>query len=161
MLVIGEDRHAFLACTFVKPPHGAHVVHERMLHPVLSSLLELVHVDTVESFARRLRTRGRHHADTLATPAQPYGGRAPRTRRQTSAITVTRGCPIDLRVLPITRDKAGVRQRSFTEAVATLPKTCWEGWPITGPWTFLWCARFILSHCTSPQARHYRWPVET
>ena len=52
----------------------------------------------------------------------------------------------------MTRDKTGVRQRSFADAVATLSETCWEDWPITGPQTFLWCVR---------EARHSRWLVET
>ena len=54
------------------------------------------------------------------------GGKQPRTWRQTPPITITRRTArIDARVLLITRDQAGVRQRTFVEAVATLSETCW------------------------------------
>ena len=55
---------------------------------------------------------------------------------------------------PLRRDKAGLRQRTFAEAVATLSETSWKDFSVTGLRTFQWCVGFILTHCTSPEARH-------
>ena len=148
-----------------------------MLHPVLGSLLELVHVDTVESFARRLRSRGRstpiHVSQSpslmtdepmtgSASSLQSLGGKQNSNPAPDILEHDNEGeARIDARVLPTTRERAGLRQRTFAETVATLSETCWEHWPITRPRTFVWCARYILTHYTGPEARYSRWLVET
>ena len=158
--VLVEDGQPPPAGTIVESPQRGHVVHWRLLDPVSGSLLELVHVDAVGSFARRLHSRGSPRDGTPATPTQPYGMTGSATSSQSSEADGPRNeddARIDARVLPTTRDKAGSRQRSFAEAVATISETCW---PITGPRTFLWYV-FILTHYTSLEARHSRWLVET
>ena len=172
--VIGEDGQAFPASTIVRPPHGGHVVHGHMLRSVLRSLLELVHRDTVESCAHRLRSRGKSRADTPASTVQPQDGR---TNDGTNEFIAELGgkqnlspaadtlendnegdARLDARVPPITGDKAVLRQRTFA---TTRTETSWEDWPITGPRTFLGCVRFILTHYTSPEAQHTRCLFET
>ena len=130
--VLRGDGQVFAAGTIAEPPHGGSFGHGRMLHPVSGSLLELVRVDDVESFARRLRPCERPHAGTPATHDQPHDGRASNGASDFIAELGRKQPPIlapdtvdhsneeedriDFRVLPITRDKAGVRQRSFAEA---------------------------------------------
>ena len=136
------------------------MVHGPTLHPVLGSLLELVHSDTVESFAHRLLSRGKARADTPASFVQPQDGRANDRINEFiaelgSEQNVNPETDTDARVLPIIRDKAGLRPRTFAEAVSTLEGTSWVDWPITGPRTFLWYVRFILTYYTSSGAWNF------
>jgi len=64
---------------------------------------------------------------------------------------------VDARVLPIVRNKQGVRQRNFSEAVPELTESEWDSWPITGPRTTSWCVAFIKDQNGAPRARHARW----
>ena len=67
----------------------------------------------------------------------------------------------DARTLAIARLPDGRRHRSFKEAVALLHETDWDAWPIAGPRTTLWCARFIADNDGTPRARHVRWRQAT
>ena len=52
---------------------------------------------------------------------------------------------VDARVLPILED-GGVRNRSYRDPVKELTQTTWPGWPVLGPRTTRWVARFIGEH---------------
>ena len=60
-------------------------------------------------------------------------------------------------MLAVVRDPSGVRARPFREAITLLAETSWDGWPISGPRTLLWCCRFIAQHSLHPMAHHTRW----
>ena len=63
----------------------------------------------------------------------------------------------DARVMTIARGVDGIRHRPFREAVGMLTETPWDGWPIGGPRTALWCLKFISENDIHPRARHTRW----
>ena len=63
----------------------------------------------------------------------------------------------DARVMAIFREPPGFRHRCFRDAVHLLVETSWVGWPLAGPRTLLWCARFILEVNGTPRARFSKW----
>ena len=88
------------------------------------------------------------------------------TRPQTRRPTVRSGVTLERRALTHLCCLSLVAKRGFAGAASRKPsprslKTGWDDWPITGPRTFLWCVRFILSRCTSPEAHHSRCFVDT
>ena len=59
--------------------------------------------------------------------------------------------------MAIERLPDGQRRREFRSAVSLLLESAWDGWPVAGPRTTLWCCRFIAENDLSPKARHVRW----
>ena len=57
---------------------------------------------------------------------------------------------LDARVLALQVGEEGERRRGFTSSVKELTETAWPGWPVLGPRTTLWCARFVASGGTRP-----------
>ena len=71
----GGGRSNLSSWYYVERPRGNHALHGRQFQPVSESLFELAHVDTLESSARRLCSRGEPHAGTSSTAAHSDGGR--------------------------------------------------------------------------------------
>ena len=67
----------------------------------------------------------------------------------------------DARVLSVQRDSGGARFRPFRDVVPVLTETAWANWPVSGPRTVVWCAKFIAEVDGHPRARHQRWLHET
>lgn len=63
----------------------------------------------------------------------------------------------DARVMSIERGRGGVRWRNFRDSVQLLMESEWDGFPINGPRTLLWCCKFIAEHSLHPGAHHTRW----
>ena len=104
-------------------------------------------------------------AEMLSTKeADALAGGVPRTRSPDStprgvgaAEVDDSGKDLDARVLPIGRIADGRRYRGFKESVAALLQSDWEGWPIKGPRTFIFCVRFIAEVDGHPMAHHTRF----
>lgn len=64
---------------------------------------------------------------------------------------------LDARVLTVRRGGDGRRARSFKDTVAELIETTWDGWPVQGPRTLLWCAQHIAEFDHHPLAHHTRF----
>ena len=64
---------------------------------------------------------------------------------------------LDARVLSVQRTAGGERRRNFKDAVEELVESEWEGWPVHGPRTFMWCCRFIVEFALHPLAHHTRF----
>lgn len=107
---------------------------------------------------RELRGEWIVHGEFLAGVTSGGGGVAcRRTPGPSDAGAEIREPELDARVLAVTRSSEGGRHRSFRDGVAALAESVWEGWPVTGPRTTLWCCRFILETDDHPMARHTRW----
>ncbi|CAK0807270.1 unnamed protein product, partial [Prorocentrum cordatum] len=65
---------------------------------------------------------------------------------------------LDARVLPVTYNSSSVRQRPWRETVAKMSQVTFSDWPLPGPRTVDWCARFVDRRGGGP-VDHRRWWV--
>ena len=65
----------------------------------------------------------------------------------------------DARIMPVLT-VGGRRHRSFREGVAMIKESEWSHWPVSGPRTLAWCARFIVENYESPKSRHLAWRTQ-
>ena len=63
----------------------------------------------------------------------------------------------DARVMTIDRRANGVRHKDFKSAVEELSQSSWDGWPLSGPRTAVWCVRYISETDGHPTAHYTRW----
>eukprot|EP00959_Pyramimonas_sp_CCMP1952_P312101 6532211-Pyramimonas_sp.AAC.1 len=54
-------------------------------------------------------------------------------------------------------DTKGQRHKSFADAVAILAPAQWGDWPVPGPRTVAWVARFILENGGSALGHDVQW----
>lgn len=64
----------------------------------------------------------------------------------------------DARVLPVSFNAFGVRQRNWRDVVLKLSEVPFSDWPLPRPRTTLWCARFLDRRGGGP-LEHHRWWV--
>ena len=67
---------------------------------------------------------------------------------------------LDARVLAVTEDADGGRRLPFRDATRQMTNTEWAKWPLQGPRTALWCAKFISEQDIAPRSRHAKWRSE-
>jgi hypothetical protein len=71
------------------------------------------------------------------------------------------GRSIDARVLPVKFNQQGKRERDFGEGVNLLDEIAWSDWPLQGPRTTRWYAKFIRDTNTTPRLRTPQWMRDT
>ena len=71
------------------------------------------------------------------------------------------GSSVDSRVLSAKFNAQGKRHREYSECCEHLSEPPWKDWPLTGPRTCRWYARFILESNRVPQARTLQWMRDT
>ena len=66
----------------------------------------------------------------------------------------------DYRIMPILHDANGARHRDYRHAVEHMEEARFLDFPIQGPRTMLWCAKFMLASGGTPRGWHSRWRSE-
>jgi hypothetical protein len=66
----------------------------------------------------------------------------------------------DFRVLPLVYDRNNIRVREFRSAVEKLDQESFSDFPVQGPRTVGWCARFMLANGGTPRGWHSKWKTE-
>ena len=66
----------------------------------------------------------------------------------------------DFRVLPLGYDRNNFRTREFRDAVERLDEMSFGDFPVQGPRTVAWCARFMLANGGTPRGWHSKWRTE-
>ena len=66
----------------------------------------------------------------------------------------------DARVAAVRYDERGERYRAFDEGVLLLEEPAWKDWPLTGPRTARWLAKYIKDSCSTPRNRTARFMTD-
>jgi hypothetical protein len=145
--------------TMMNPTMEAMIHGDVALQPLggMVVVLRRVQVGKMATYAEDLVKKLNAEKNALAQPgglaAYLAGGAV-----DAGAAAAGAGAPsADARVCPVRFDERGERYRQYGEAVSMLLEPAWHDWPIKGPRTVRWLAKYIKDMGITPKLRTARF----